>query len=198
MENFEKYLIDKYPHLFYDNKNGELKCPCGVYAPVGWQNIVDDLCGAITSYTKHTYRNELRVVNKMFYFWRGIATALDWMHKKFIKVFPKYNKWQYNKPVFAFIAKIRRRYFTCAVYDKVYPPPVKIDQIKEKFGELRVYITGGDKEVRGMISFAEYLCNKTCEVSGEKGELCSRNGWLKTLSASTREKDAYKDYKPTK
>jgi hypothetical protein len=71
-----------------------------------------------------------------------------------------------------------------------------IHQIKEKFGELRFYYSGGDEQVAGMVRFAEYLCSKTCEVSGEKGKLCIRGNWYKTLSENTRNTDIYKDYKP--
>lgn len=81
---------------------------------------------------------------------------------------------------------------------KVYPPDVKIDQIKEKFGGLRFYYSGGDDQVQGMVTFAEYLCSKTCEVTGEKGELCIRGAWYKTLSPNLREEPSYTGYKPTK
>ena len=195
MENFEEYLIKKYPHLFYE---GNDPCPCGAWVPNGWQQIIADLCGAITSYTKHTYRHKKRVINKMYYVWRSTAASLDWMHKKFIKLFPKYNNWQFNKPVFAFIEKFRRRYYKCVDYDKVYPPAVKIDQIKEKFGGLRFYISGGDEQVRGMIHMAEYLCSKTCEVTGNAGVLCVRGGWYKTLSPELLTEGIYKGYKPVK
>jgi len=82
--------------------------------------------------------------------------------------------------------------------EKVYPPSVRIDQIKEKFGGLRFYFSGGDEKVAGMVHFTEYLCNKVCEVSGEKGELCIRGGWYKTLSENTRNTDPYKGYEPVK
>jgi hypothetical protein len=61
---------------------------------------------------------------------------------------------------------------------------------------LRFYYSGGDDQVSGMVMFAGYLCDKTCEVSGDKGQMCLNGGWYKTLSPSVREKDAYKKYKP--
>jgi hypothetical protein len=195
MEQFEEYLVLKYPHLFYEKGD---PCPCGAWVPNGWKQIVADLCGSITSYTKHTYRHKRRVVNKMYYVWISIAESLDWMHRKFIKLFPQFNKWQFNKPVFAFIEKFRRRSYKCVEYDKVYPPAVKIDQIKEKYGELRFYISGGDEQVRGMIHMAEYLCNKTCEVTGKPGVLCVRGGWYKTLSPDLLKESIYEGYKPVK
>jgi hypothetical protein len=204
MENFEEHLINKYPDLFYDGKNGK-ECPCGAWVPEGWEMIVEELCDAITRYTKDTVRHNKRITNKMYYVWISITKSLNWLHLKFIKLFPKYNKWEYNKPLYSFIDKFRQRSYKCVNYDKVYTPAVKIDQIKEKFGGLRFYYSGGDAEVAGMVRFAEYLCNKTCEVSGEKGELCMRGGWYKTLSPKIREEKRnesgvliYGDYKPTK
>jgi hypothetical protein len=69
---------------------------------------------------------------------------------------------------------------------------------------MRFYYSGGDKKVDGMVTFASYLASKTCEVSGEKGELCSSNGgWYKTLSPKIREGERsglgtliYSNYKP--
>jgi hypothetical protein len=96
------------------------------------------------------------------------------------------------------VEKFRQRSYKCVKHNKVYPPAVKIDQVKEKFGELRFYYSGGDKEIAGMVRFAEYLVEQTCEVSGEKGELCRRGGWYKTLSKNTLNSDIYKEYKPVK
>jgi hypothetical protein len=196
--NFEQKLMDKYPDLFYKKEDGSLECPCGAWVPQGWETIVDELCGAINNYIKCTYRLDGEITNKMYYFWRSIGKCLDWSHKLFLKLFPKLNKWEYNKPFYSFVEKFRQRSYKCVKYNKVYPPAVKIDQIKEKFGELRFYYSGGDKEVAGMVRFAEYLCNKTCEVSGEKGELCSNRGWYKTLSPKIREENSYNNYKSTK
>lgn len=42
----------------------------------------------------------------------------------------------------------------------------KIIQIKEKFGELRVYAVNVDEYIQGAIVLAEYLSNNVCEVSG--------------------------------
>jgi len=198
MENFEKHLMDKYPDLFYKNESGELECPGGAWVPPGWEKTVNDLCGAIFQYIKCTHRLNSEVTNNAYYFWRSIATALDWGHIKFMKIFPKYNKYEYNKPVYSFVEKFRQRYYKCVKYNKVYPPAVKIDQIKEKFGELRFYYSGGDEQVAGMVHMAEYLCNQTCEVSGEDGVLCVRGGWLKTMSPKLLDKGVYEGYKPVK
>jgi hypothetical protein len=198
MENFEEYLKEKYPDLFYKKEDGSLECPCGAWVPEGWQTIIDELCDAITSYVKGCYQSERVITNKMYYLWHGIGKLLDWCHTRFIKLFPKLNKAEYNKPFFSFVEKFRQRSYKCVKYNRVYPPAVKIDQIKEKFGGMRFYYSGGDKKVDGMVTFASYLASKTCEVSGEKGELCSNRGWYKTLSPKIREENPYNSYNPTK
>jgi hypothetical protein len=198
MEDFELFLTKKYPDLFTENEEGEKHCPCGAWVPTGWQGIVDELCGAIVQYTKNTYQSERQIINKQYYLWHFIGKLLDWSHKRFIKLFPKLNKWEYNKPFYSFVEKFRQRSYKCVKYNKVYPPAVKIGQIKEKFGGLRFYVFGGDKQVDGMIAFAEYLCSKTCEASGEKGELCSNGAWYRTLSPRLLEEESYKQYKTLK
>jgi hypothetical protein len=46
---------------------------------------------------------------------------------------------------------------------------VRAVQVKEKFGTLRFYITGGDDEIRGMIRMAEAMSRNTCEITGDIG-----------------------------
>ena len=58
--------------------------------------------------------------------------------------------------------------------------PVKFDQIKEKYGTLRVYFSGGDEYVEGLVSMAEAISEKICEVCGNKGKP-SGGGWITTL-----------------
>jgi len=60
------------------------------------------------------------------------------------------------------------------------PINVTIDQIKEKFGGLRFYYSGGDEYISGMVQMAEVWAGTTCEVCGEPGKQRS-GGWIKTL-----------------
>jgi len=61
-------------------------------------------------------------------------------------------------------------------------PDVVASQVKEKFGGLRFYIEGVDKdhfdEVYGIIGQAEDQAYKTCESCGEKGKR-TKGGWVK-------------------
>lgn len=58
--------------------------------------------------------------------------------------------------------------------------PVVIDQIKEKFGGLRFYYSGGDRYVDGLVTMAELWAWQTCEICGEAGEP-RKLGWMRTL-----------------
>ncbi len=53
-------------------------------------------------------------------------------------------------------------------------------QVKEKFGGLRFYYSGGDQAVRGMVTLAESLSYKTCEDCGVPGK-ARQDGWIRTL-----------------
>ena len=68
-------------------------------------------------------------------------------------------------------------------------PQVKLDQVKEKFGTLRFYYTGGDDYVRGLVSMAESMSAITCETCGNPGEQ-TRGGWIKTICQSCEDKRA--------
>ena len=63
--------------------------------------------------------------------------------------------------------------------------PVRFDQIKEKFGGLRIYYSGGDDYVRGAINMAEEMSYKLCEVCGNKGQP-NKSGWITTLCDGCR------------
>ena len=59
-------------------------------------------------------------------------------------------------------------------------PQVTVGQIKEKFGGLRFYYSGGDDEIRGMVRMAEAWADKSCETCGAPGKRRD-GGWIKTL-----------------
>ena len=60
------------------------------------------------------------------------------------------------------------------------PDEVYVDQIKEKFGRLRFYLSREDDVMHGMITLAEYMSGHTCELCGAPGK--TRGGsWMVTL-----------------
>lgn len=69
-------------------------------------------------------------------------------------------------------------------YNKDYVP-VQFDQVKEKFGGLRVYFSGGDDFIDGLVNMAEAISYKTCESCGNSGKP-NKEGWIATLCESCR------------
>ena len=65
--------------------------------------------------------------------------------------------------------------------------PVTFDQVKEKFGGLRIYFSGGDDYVFGAVGMAEEYSYKICEVCGNAGKP-NREGWISTLCDNCRNK----------
>jgi len=65
---------------------------------------------------------------------------------------------------------------------------VTLDQVKEKFGTLRFYYTGGDEYIHGMVMMAESMSGVTCEECGAqaktnwpKDENGGIGGWVRTI-----------------
>jgi len=62
---------------------------------------------------------------------------------------------------------------------------VTVNQIKEKFGGLRFYYSGGDDTVDGMVRMAESWAGRACETCGAPGTSGGR-GWISTLCPTHR------------
>ena len=58
---------------------------------------------------------------------------------------------------------------------------IYIDDIKEKFASLRIYLSGDvSEELDDMIEAAENISALTCETCGEPGNTHNIRGWLST------------------
>ena len=53
-------------------------------------------------------------------------------------------------------------------------------QVKEKLGELRFYVDGGDATTEGMIQMAEAMSGRICELCGNPARDNRGSGWLHT------------------
>ena len=63
---------------------------------------------------------------------------------------------------------------------------VVAQQVKEKFGGLRFYYSGGNDFVPGAVCMAETLSESTCEECGAPGRI-EGEGWLTALCDTHRE-----------
>jgi len=62
---------------------------------------------------------------------------------------------------------------------------VTLDQVKEKFGTLSFYYSGGDDTIDGMVRMAESMSGVTCEECGNPGTQ-NEGGWITTLCEAHR------------
>lgn len=212
-ENFENYLMGKYPNLFPKDENGDPKSPdCGVSCPTGWRDLVDNLLAAIDSYVanneKYKQTNKIRHEIWSWIFHKSkICRALDhisksidpvdWSDRRFlpssevdiIRNSKPFQTWIWKK-----VVGLKSSIYPKYKWKKTPIPKVTILQSKEKFANLRLYYDGGDDVVAGMVRLAEELSSKTCEITGEKGVLCKRGGLYKTLSEDKAKEHEYEIY----
>lgn len=55
---------------------------------------------------------------------------------------------------------------------------VEVTQVKEKFGQLRIYHRGGDESIGAAFEIAEVVSGCVCEMCGMRGGVISVDGWL--------------------
>lgn len=73
----------------------------------------------------------------------------------------------------------------------------KAEQIKQKFAELRFYMTSETEEISKLIGEAEKKSRTTCEVCGQPGE-CVGNFWMYVACKDhTKDKDKKKSEEKT-
>ena len=66
----------------------------------------------------------------------------------------------------------------------------RFEQIKEKFGTLRVYTCGSDEQIYNFIRDAEDESARTCEITGKEGKLTKNGLYFRTVSEELIEKES--------
>jgi len=59
-------------------------------------------------------------------------------------------------------------------------PQVHASQVKEKFGGLRFYYSGGNQKIAALVQEGERLSVEVCEQCGDKGKIRNAS-WIRTL-----------------
>ena len=185
-QELDKLLCEKYPKMMVNrNKNMQETCMCwGFECGDGWFNILNQLMGNIQHQIdwKEEQHNWAVKYNEMAQAGKSgnIRLFADLVAEEYA-----------DKPTIG-ADYIRER---CEEMIKnplrdvpELVPQVTLDQVKEKFGTLRFYYTGGDEYIDGLVSMAESMSAVTCETCGNPGEQ-TRGGWIKTIcKPCTKEK----------
>lgn len=171
-QELDKLLCERYPQMMVNrHKPMQETCMCwGFSCGNGWFNILDQLMGSIQQH-------------------------IDWKEKQ--------RKWNIDYNEMAAQAKAGNfDLFELSMKDLTNPdykekrlaeivagdfrevpesiPQVTLDQVKEKFGTLRFYYSGGDDYISGLVSMAESMSGVTCEECGNPGKQVG-GGWITTL-----------------
>ena len=66
---------------------------------------------------------------------------------------------------------------------------LRVMQVKEKFGGLRIYTNGVNDDVNRIIDAAARDCRDICEDCGAPAQECEIRGWVSTLCKECEQKD---------
>jgi hypothetical protein len=170
-QELDEELCRKYPKIFKD-RNGDMKetLMCwGFECGDGWYEIINNLCSNIQHHLDWQHKNRETAIayNQMI----SDAKAGDWT---------RFNEWYKGVKIDS-----REQYKERTLNGEFQDVPDLINQvvavqIKEKFGTLRFYYNGGDKNISGMVRMAESMSAVTCEECGSPGKQRS-GGWIRTL-----------------
>lgn len=67
----------------------------------------------------------------------------------------------------------------CSLIQSNKETETQATQIKEKFGGLRFYYTGGNDFIDGAVMLAEKMSEHICEECGDRGSIKYDAGWLR-------------------
>lgn len=154
-KELDETLCAKYPLIFRDrNENMQVTAMCwGFECGDGWYNIIDILCGLLTSdYRQAKDRYE------------SIKDKVD------------QPRWEGSNKI---VTQIEIDEAKAKLDEETLKVPVAV-QVKEKFGGLRFYVNAATDKQWSYINFAESMSYRTCEECGAPGKTYT-DGWHMTL-----------------
>ena len=148
-------LCEKYPLIFKD-RNADMRTTAmcwGLECGDGWYNIIDILCGLLTS--------DYRQAQSRYDFIKDKVDQPQWEGSNKIVTQEMIDE-----------AKTK-------LDEEALRVPVA-SQVKEKFGGLRFYVQAATDKHYSYINFAESMSYRTCEECGAPGKTYT-DGWHTTL-----------------
>lgn len=171
-QELDKLLCEKYPKMMVNrHKNMQETCMCwGFECGDGWFNILNQLMGNIQHHIDWKEKQRAGAVKYNEMATQAKAGNFE-LFEEDMKALPngEYKEKRLGEIVTDGFRKVP---------DLI--PQVTLDQVKEKFGTLRFYYSGGDDYISGMVSLAESLTGVTCEECGNVGERRG-SGWIHTF-----------------
>jgi hypothetical protein len=163
-KHLDEYLCKKYPKIFAErNAPMTQTCMCWGFPGDGWFHLIDGMCGAIQNHIDQTvYRPADGFFNNL---------------KQSIRMF-LLNRTRIPYKILNKILHVEWGEYPSGI------PQVVAQQVKEKFGTLRFYYSGGEDYISNVVSFAEYLSGRICENCGAMNEKVGHtSGWITTVCA---------------
>jgi len=184
----DKLLCEKYPKMMVNrNKNMQETCMCwGFECGDGWYNILDQLMGNIQHHIDWKEKQRAGAIKYNEMAAQAKAGNFD-LFEETMKALPND---EYKEKRLAEIVAGDFRQLPESI------PQVTLDQVKEKFGTLRFYYSGGDDIINGMVRMAESMTGVTCEECGNVGERRG-GGWVHTYCTPCEEAREIKRAKET-
>ena len=188
-EELDKKLCETYPKMMVDrNKPMTETCMCwGFECGDGWYDLLNHLMSGIQHHIDWKQKQRSAAIAHNQAIIDAQRQPPNWT--KFNEVYPTNNSWteELRKSIINHTATLREVPNEC--------PQVVLNQVKEKFGTLRFYYTGGDDYISGMVTLAESLSGTICEGCGSsaktywpKSENGGIGGWVRTLCQSCESK----------
>lgn len=170
-EAHDKQLCEKYPKLFKD-RHGDMMTTAmywGFEHGDGWFNIINALCSNIQWHIDQSVKNH------------DYAAKYNTMREAMLAGDFTLFEEDYKTSMLSFREQRRKEILN----EKPRPVPeivsqVTVTQVKEKFGTLRFYYSGGDSYIDGLVAMAESMSGATCEECGAPGRV-RPGGWLQCL-----------------
>lgn len=160
----DDYLCRKYPRILVERKLSVMESCMGrgFECGNGWGHLINLLFGSIQDHIDNPpYIKAKTFSNLMKY-------PLLWIYKL--------TGWSWAYPNFKYV--------------KPEIPQFVATQVKEKFGCLRIYYSGGDETTSNMVNLFERISPYICEECGKYGEDIGRTqGWIRSLCTECATKE---------